>query len=207
MRYIFRVWKVHQTWFLGNLHAHRDGSSVVEYAFTGSSGKKLVCSNADEPAQVGDWSSALSMHAFFQGGALTILSLDCLSDLTVFHVTCITDVDGPTFTTLEFPMTVSGCEAHNATTFDFEMPHCNTLNLTNCIGLGSSGVNPLGQDCDQVQMEPYQLQTESLRLAHKRCQNGPWATWTFPSMVRSLQIPMESYQIFLGHCIASAHTW
>jgi len=155
MRYIFRVWKVHQTWFLGNLHAHRDGSSVVEYAFTGSSGKKLVCSNADEPAQVGDWSSALSMHAFFQGGALTILSLDCLSDLTVFHVTCITDVDGPTFTTLEFPMTVSGCEAHNATTFDFEMLHCNTLNLTNCIRLGSSSVNPLGQDRDQVQMEPY----------------------------------------------------
>ena len=102
-----------------------------------------------------------------------ILSLDCLPDLTVFHVTCVAGVEGPTFTTLDFPMTVSGCEAHKTTTFDLEMPHCNTLNSTNCIGLGSSGVNPLSRDRHQAQMESYQLRTEILRLAHKRCQNGP----------------------------------
>jgi len=160
----------------------------------------------------GNWCAPMPMnqhewetdHQFFQCVPFCGVEPWWSCPWTVSHVTCVTGVEGPTFTTLDFPMTVSGCEAHKTTTFDLEMPHYNTLNSTSCIGLGSSSVNPLGRDHDQAQMEPYQLQTEILRLAHKHCQNGPWATWTFPCMVRPLQIPTEPYQIFLGwvlYCI------
>ena len=57
------------------------------------------------------------MRAFFRGGALTILSLDCLPDLTVLHVTCITGVEGPALTTLDFPMMFSGHKAYRKDCF------------------------------------------------------------------------------------------
>ena len=147
---------------------------MVEYASTGSSRKRLVSSNPDNPAWVGDQlSPGLSIHAIFLGGALMILSLDCPPVVTVLHLTCLTGVEGPAFAIFDFPMLSPDAKLTKWVTFDSTIPPCHTLNMNNFIRLGSSVDTLLHLDTDQVHITLYQVWITILRLAHKRCQNQP----------------------------------